>query len=296
MITGKFKVGIFALAALVGALAIPAAAEAQVLQCQLLGRQQNCSGPASYFGASPSGAAGNATMRQIVALDLPAILGDVTGPYSATVVARLRGVNISTTAPTMGQFLGFDGMSWTPTTLASMPPSGPAGGDLFGAYPNPSVGGFRGVSLLAGAPAIGQAYVYNGTQFSLQTVVTATGPGSTQTTAISDTAATACQIAKRVVATGHVAVATGVASVDGDFVIGLYTAAVAVNGQAVIAKIGSTVACPTLPNGRLYRSATGNLDLYSAMTPGDYSNFMAVTSSAGAQVDVVANDIRQVAP
>lgn len=42
--------------------------------------------------------------------------GDVIGTQSATVVSRLRGVNISATAPTAGQVLTFDGSQYVPTT------------------------------------------------------------------------------------------------------------------------------------------------------------------------------------
>ncbi|MCX7880068.1 MAG: hypothetical protein N2517_05350, partial [Ignavibacteria bacterium] len=37
----------------------------------------------------------------------------------------------------------------------------PAGGDLYGTYPNPFVGGWRGIPLHTVAPTDGQAYIYN---------------------------------------------------------------------------------------------------------------------------------------
>lgn len=46
---------------------------------------------------------------------------DLTGNYPNPTVARLRGVNISTTAPTTNYVLGFDGANWTPTNLATHP-------------------------------------------------------------------------------------------------------------------------------------------------------------------------------
>jgi hypothetical protein len=46
---------------------------------------------------------------------------DLTGAYPNPTVARLRGVNISTTAPTANYVLGFDGTNWTPTNLATHP-------------------------------------------------------------------------------------------------------------------------------------------------------------------------------
>ena len=46
------------------------------------------------------------------------LAGDVTGTQSATTVARLRSVNVSSTAPTSGQVLKFDGANWAPSADA----------------------------------------------------------------------------------------------------------------------------------------------------------------------------------
>jgi hypothetical protein len=45
--------------------------------------------------------------------------GDVTGTFPTLSVVKLRGVNISSTAPTTNQYLRFDGTNWVPTTLAA---------------------------------------------------------------------------------------------------------------------------------------------------------------------------------
>ena len=55
------------------------------------------------------------------------LAGDVTGTQASTSVARIRGVNVSATAPSVGQVLQYNGTQYVPVAIPSAPVSSVAG-------------------------------------------------------------------------------------------------------------------------------------------------------------------------
>ncbi len=294
----------FGIVALVSSLLIsqPAAAQTYTPLCSGLGSgTKQCVGALAQSsggwgfptntGLTPGqvaivNAMGGISLNFLSASNLPNAAGDVTGPYSALTVVGIQGRAVSSTAPLDLQVLRYSSglMQWVPTTLAGVTPSGPAGGDLGGTYPNPLVTGIQAVPVSSAMPLSGQALVYNGTQYAPTTIVTSGGTGSNVIIAISDVAAAACQVAKRL-STGHVTLATGNLITDGDLVIGVYAAAVGIGGMATIIKSGGFASC-SLTAGKVFRKSDATLVAFASLTTLDFTNPMGVASTSGLDVRV----------
>lgn len=76
-------------------------------------------------------------------------------------VNSLGGFPLPGTAPSAGNFLTFDGTNWVYANGTSGAPTGAAGGNLAGTYPNPKVVKIQDVAISATAPTNGQVLTYD---------------------------------------------------------------------------------------------------------------------------------------
>jgi hypothetical protein len=89
-----------------------------------------------------------------------ALVGDVSGNPGSNRVEKLRGIPVSEAAPTVGQFLSFEGGAWSPKTP---PTSLGVGDDLSGTTAAAKVVRIQGIPVDGAAPGNGQVLSFDGT-------------------------------------------------------------------------------------------------------------------------------------
>ena len=89
-----------------------------------------------------------------VAVTVPTALSVTGSPITTSGTIAITG------AGTSSEYIKGDGTLGT--TATSLPPSGSAGGDLSGTYPNPTVDGIHGIDMQSGTPSADEVWVYGG--------------------------------------------------------------------------------------------------------------------------------------
>lgn len=121
---------------------------------------QNSGGSSRFFRSTstPEGAISGSTGD--IAVTTAGLFGKLSGTNSKTLWGEYMNLKKAHGA-TSGQLLKWNGSTWTPSADDTAP-TGPAGGDLGGNYPNPTVVALQGNPVSNSVPLAGQGLVWDG--------------------------------------------------------------------------------------------------------------------------------------
>lgn len=114
----------------------------------------------SVNGVTPNASTGDITISTgsgtvtSVGLSMPAAFNVTGSPITTSGTLAVTGTG------TTNQYV--DGTGALQTMPTGLPPTGTAGGDLMGTYPNPTVSHIHGIEMQAGTPTAGDVWLYEG--------------------------------------------------------------------------------------------------------------------------------------
>lgn len=198
------------------------------------------------------------------------LAGDVSGTQSATSVDRIKGVAVSTTAPTTGQVMQYNGTQWAPSTLPGAPVTSVAGRTGAVVLTSADVSGLGTAAGLNAGSAAGQVVLLDGS---------AKIPASSVPTSVLNTSSAAA---------GDVSGTFGALVVDS---IGAKTAAqVATTVDAVTAATNANTASAIVRRDASGNVAVSNISTTSSSTRSVYFFEATNTNSVRVQPPATFSD------